>query len=71
VLQCNNCQKVFVEPVTVIPCGHSYCLKCKVGYTKNCTKCGPNSSVIKIIFKKKKFFIIFFKKNNKLDWGCL
>ena len=33
------------EPVTLIPCGHSYCLNCKKGYAKNCLKCGPKNAI--------------------------
>ena len=28
-----------INPVTVIPCGHNYCLGCKRGYTKDCSQC--------------------------------
>lgn len=28
-----------VNPVTIIPCGHNYCLGCKRGYTKECAQC--------------------------------
>lgn len=28
-----------INPVTVIPCGHNYCLGCKKGYTKECLQC--------------------------------
>jgi len=27
------------NPVTVIPCGHNYCLGCKKGYQKECSQC--------------------------------
>ena len=27
------------NPVTIIPCGHNYCLGCKRGYTKDCSQC--------------------------------
>jgi hypothetical protein len=27
------------NPITVIPCGHNYCLGCKKGYTKECMLC--------------------------------
>lgn len=27
------------NPVTVIPCGHNYCLNCKKGYQKECSQC--------------------------------
>ena len=38
-LKCQLCTKVIVSPVTIIPCGHSYCLECKKGYQKECAKC--------------------------------
>jgi len=25
--------------VTIIPCGHNYCLNCKKGYSKDCVQC--------------------------------
>ena len=48
-LNCNFCGKLIVEPVTVIPCGHNFCLGCKKAYTKECIKCGPK--VIYIYYK--------------------
>ena len=27
------------DPVTIIPCGHNYCLGCKKGYHKDCSQC--------------------------------
>lgn len=27
------------NPVTIIPCGHNYCLGCKKGYNKECMQC--------------------------------
>jgi hypothetical protein len=27
------------DPVTIIPCGHNYCLGCKKGYQKECMQC--------------------------------
>ena len=27
------------NPVTIIPCGHNYCLGCKKGYQKECMQC--------------------------------
>jgi hypothetical protein len=27
------------NPVTIIPCGHNYCLGCKKGYAKECMQC--------------------------------
>ncbi len=43
---CTYCTKPLDEPVTIIPCGHSFCLKCKIGYDKgNCVRCGPKAKV--------------------------
>ena len=28
-----------LNPVTIIPCGHNYCLGCKRGYKKECVEC--------------------------------
>lgn len=36
---CDYCGKALKEPVTSIPCGHSFCLGCKKGYEKECCKC--------------------------------
>ena len=44
-LKCNFCSNQLHETVTIIPCGHSYCLKCKDGYTGICSKCGPKVKV--------------------------
>ena len=35
------------EPITIIPCGHSFCKKCKSAYDKGfCVKCGVKGKVI-------------------------
>ena len=47
---CVECAKFPVQPVTCIPCGHSFCKKCHYSYPDNindngkpvCRKCGPN-----------------------------
>lgn len=45
-LKCCHCSKFIKEPVTVIPCGHSFCLGCKKAYaSKECIKCGPKIKV--------------------------
>ena len=31
--------------MTVIPCGHNYCLNCKRGYNKSCVTCGPGLKI--------------------------
>jgi hypothetical protein len=38
------------DPVTCIPCGHSYCKVCKVGYQKQCYKC-PKSEKIEAVYR--------------------
>jgi late competence protein required for DNA uptake (superfamily II DNA/RNA helicase) len=38
-IQCDYCSKQLKNPVTNIPCGHSYCQECKAGYLKECKKC--------------------------------
>lgn len=43
---CTHCNKPLDQPVTIIPCGHNFCLKCKIGYDKgNCVRCGPKAKV--------------------------
>ncbi|KAM3138079.1 hypothetical protein pb186bvf_009752 [Paramecium bursaria] len=44
-LTCQYCNKFIKQPVTIIPCGHSYCFDCKKGYAKECSKCGPKLKV--------------------------
>ncbi len=29
---CRYCKDTARQPVTIIPCGHLYCLECKKGY---------------------------------------
>lgn len=33
------------NPITVIPCGHNYCMNCKKGYTKSCFICGDKAKI--------------------------
>ena len=40
---CDFCNKLMKNPVTNIPCGHSYCQECKAGYLKECKKCGSGA----------------------------
>ncbi|CAD8069352.1 unnamed protein product [Paramecium sonneborni] len=44
-LACTFCNKFIKQPVTIIPCGHSYCFECKKGYQKECFKCGPKLKI--------------------------
>lgn len=45
-LKCTYCSGFVKAPVTVIPCGHSFCMDCKKGYGKDCSKCGPKVLII-------------------------
>jgi len=42
---CIACLNVFDKPVTCIPCGHSYCLKCIEKTNNTCTQCRPPAQV--------------------------
>lgn len=44
-LKCSLCNKDFDKPVTIIPCGHNFCLGCKKGYNKTCLTCGPDLKI--------------------------
>ncbi len=44
-LKCTYCKGTVKEPVTIIPCGHCFCLACKKGYSKECCKCGPKVGI--------------------------
>ena len=44
-LKCNYCENIVSEPITVIPCGHTFCFSCKKAYVKNCHKCGPKGKI--------------------------
>ncbi|KAL4464606.1 hypothetical protein ABPG72_019062 [Tetrahymena utriculariae] len=44
-LKCNYCEQFIKEPITIIPCGHSFCFSCKKAYAKDCIKCGPKVKV--------------------------
>jgi hypothetical protein len=41
---CMSCLKIFTDPVTCTPCGHSFCAQCmrRRGY---CLQCGPKTAV--------------------------
>eukprot|EP01017_Pseudomicrothorax_dubius_P027701 TRINITY_DN3229_c0_g1_i4.p1 TRINITY_DN3229_c0_g1~~TRINITY_DN3229_c0_g1_i4.p1 ORF type:complete len:655 (+),score=200.62 TRINITY_DN3229_c0_g1_i4:96-2060(+) len=52
-LTCNFCMEIMKESVTCIPCGHSYCFKCKEAYAnKRCHECRENNS-IEVVYKNK------------------
>lgn len=42
---CKYCNSELREPVTVIPCAHSYCQSCRKGYMKECYICGPEMEI--------------------------
>ncbi|CAD8062542.1 unnamed protein product [Paramecium sonneborni] len=42
---CKLCHQELKEPVTVIPCAHSYCRSCKKGYMGYCFICGPDEQI--------------------------
>jgi len=44
-LKCSYCGGFISQPVTIIPCGHNYCLACKKGYGRECYRCGPKVRV--------------------------
>lgn len=44
-LQCQFCKQTMKDPVTIIPCGHCFCLGCKKGYQKECCRCGPKVKI--------------------------
>jgi len=39
------------NPVTVIPCGHSFCFNCKAKFSKFCLKCGEEDGKIEAIYR--------------------
>ncbi|CAK69774.1 unnamed protein product (macronuclear) [Paramecium tetraurelia] len=39
-LECKYCGKELKDPVTLIPCAHSYCKGCRKGYSNDCFLCG-------------------------------
>lgn len=42
---CKYCNKELRDPVTVIPCAHSYCRCCRKGYFKECYLCGSETEI--------------------------
>ncbi|KAM3134466.1 hypothetical protein pb186bvf_013432 [Paramecium bursaria] len=43
--QCKYCHKNVRDPVTVIPCAHSYCRQCRKGYTGQCIVCQDENKI--------------------------
>ena len=45
--------EILKEPITCIPCGHSYCIKCKDGYQNNkCHEC-DDEDTIEVMYRNK------------------
>lgn len=38
-ITCLYCMNIYDDPITLIPCGHSYCRKCSEGYSNGCSEC--------------------------------
>lgn len=41
-MECKFCLTLAQNPVTVIPCAHTYCKTCSSGYASMCHCCGPS-----------------------------
>ena len=40
------CKDILKDPITCIPCGHSYCMGCRQGYKgKRCYECGEDGNI--------------------------
>ena len=39
------------NPVTCIPCGHSFCYNCKSKFSKFCVKCGNEDGKIEAVYR--------------------
>ncbi|CAD8093459.1 unnamed protein product [Paramecium primaurelia] len=44
-LECKYCGKELKDPVTLIPCAHSYCKGCRKGYSNDCFLCGKELKI--------------------------
>jgi hypothetical protein len=45
-LTCIYCKELVQDPLTVIPCGHTFCAqKCKRGYNNECFKCKSKAKI--------------------------
>lgn len=52
-LLCPYCKGLYKNSVTCIPCGHSYCYKCKDAYSnKRCVECNEENS-IEVVYRNK------------------
>lgn len=80
-LSCSYCLELLNKPITLIPCGHSFCNKCKEAYEDKCYEC--KQEVSSKGFIRNKFFDEIISKiqyiqsvtdavivpvNNKLDY---
>lgn len=50
-LSCGVCHQLLNNPVTCIPCGHSYCKNCKSGYKDFCFDCGKSNGNVDAIYR--------------------
>lgn len=59
------------NPVTCIPCGHSFCYTCKSKFSKFCVKCGTEDGKIEAVYRNEvldefiKIYQTFNKKESK------
>ena len=64
-LLCKLCRDPIEEAITVIPCGHSYCSKCEIGYNgKKCKACGCGIEALyknELMNELKKWFVTLTK----------
>lgn len=52
-LSCPYCKGLYKNSVTCIPCGHSFCFKCKDAYAnKRCHECNEDNS-IEVVYRNK------------------
>ncbi len=38
-LSCSHCLELLNKPISVISCGHSFCMKCTEAYENKCSEC--------------------------------
>ncbi len=43
-MACMHCYELMKDPVTLFPCGHSYCKGCTSGYLEECEECHQASN---------------------------
>ena len=67
-LYCCICEEIFVKPIRIKECGHTFCKKCLKSwekYSKNCPLCRKN-----FVFKNTKRDIIAYNIINDLEVFC-